>query len=246
MHRLGATPDEAIRLATDVHADPKLRLEGFWTHFADADHDLAFTKQQLRIFLDARAALIRAGATGFISHAANSAATLRLPEARLDLVRAGLILYGVRPVAGWSDLPSLKPALTWQTIVTNVVSLSAGETVGYGRRFTAKQPARVATIAAGYADGLHWRAAERGCAIVRGVRVPFAGSISMDQAALDVSTMPGIQVGDVVTLIGRDGDAIVTAGDLAEASGTISWDVLCAISSRVPRRYLTSGVGFVE
>ncbi len=168
MHRLGATPDEAIRLATDVHADPKLRLEGFWTHFADADRDLAFTTEQLRVFLDARAALIRAGVTGFISHAANSAATLRLPEARLDLVRAGLILYGVRPAASWKDLPTLRPALTWQTIVTNVASVPAGETVGYGRRFTAKQSARVATIAAGYADGLHWRAAERGCAIVRG------------------------------------------------------------------------------
>ena len=135
MHRLGATPDQAVRLATEVHADPHLRLEGFWTHFADADRDLEFTKDQLRSFLDARAALVRAGVTGFISHAANSAATLRLPEARLDLVRAGLILYGVRPASSWSDLPSLRPALTWQTIVTNVVSVRAGETVGYGRRF---------------------------------------------------------------------------------------------------------------
>jgi alanine racemase len=237
MHRLGATPEEGIRLATEVHADPHLRLDGFWTHFADADHDLAFTTQQLRIFLDARAALIRGGVTGFISHAANSAATLRLPEARLDLVRAGLILYGVRPVASWTDLPMLRPALTWQTIVTNVVSLTAGETVGYGRRFTAKQPARVATIAAGYADGLQWRAAERGGAIVRGTRVPFAGSISMDQAALDVGAVPNVQVGDVVTLIGRDGDATMSADDLAETAGTISYEVLCGISSRVPRRY---------
>ena len=238
MHRLGATPDEAIKLATEVHADPHLRLEGFWTHFADADRDLAFTTNQLHIFLDARAALVRAGVSGFISHAANSAAILRLPEARLDLVRAGLILYGVRPVPGWSDLPSLRPALTWQTIVTNVVAVAAGESVGYGRRFSAKQPARVATIAAGYADGLHWRAAERGGAIIRGIRVPFAGSISMDQAALDVASVPGVEVGDVVTLIGQDGDAVLTADDLADAAGTISYEALCAISNRVPRRYL--------
>jgi alanine racemase len=238
MHRLGAGPDEAIKLATEVHADPNLRLEGFWTHFADADRDLAFTTQQLQLFLDARAALVRAGVTGFISHAANSAALLRVPEARLDLVRAGLILYGVRPVPSWKDLPTLRPALTWQTIVTNVVSVPAGGTVGYGRRFTARQPVRVATIAAGYADGLQWRAAEKGCAIVRGTRVPFAGSISMDQAALDVAAVPSVQVGDVVTLIGSDGDAKLTADDLAEASGTISYEVLCGISSRVPRRYL--------
>jgi alanine racemase len=237
MHRLGASPDDAVRLATEVHADPHLRLEGFWTHFADADRDPAFTAQQLRVFLDARAALIRTGVTGFISHAANSAATLRLSEARLDLVRAGLILYGVRPVRSWADLPSLRPALAWQTIVTNLVSLPPGETVGYGRRFTATQPARVATIAAGYADGLQWRAAERGCAIVRGTRVPFAGSISMDQAALDVAAVPNVQVGDVVTMIGRDGDAVLTADDLADAAGTISYEVLCGISNRVPRRY---------
>jgi alanine racemase len=238
MHRLGASPHEAIRLATEIHGDPRLRLEGFWTHFADADRDLAFTREQLRIFLDARAALVRHGVTGFICHAANSAASLRLPEARLDLVRAGLILYGVRPVQSWNDLPSLRPALTWQTIVTHVASLPAGETVGYGRRFKARQPVRVATIAAGYADGLHWRAAETGSALVRGMRVPFAGSISMDQASLDVSTVPGVDVGDVVTLIGRDGDAVLTAGDLADAAGTISYEVLCAISYRVPRRYL--------
>jgi len=237
MHRLGAPPDEAIRLAIDVHADPHLRLEGFWTHFADADRDLAFTAQQLRVFLDARAALVRAGVTGFISHAANSAAILRLPEARLDLVRAGLILYGVRPARDWRDLPTLRPALSWQTIVTNVASVPAGESVGYGRRFTAKQPARVATIAAGYADGLHWRAAETGGAIVRGTRVAFAGSISMDQAALDVAAVPNVQVGDIVTLIGHDADAVLTADDLAEAAGTISYEVLCGISNRVPRRY---------
>ncbi len=237
MHRLGAAPEEAIRLATEVNKDPHLRLDGFWTHFADADGDLAFTMQQLQIFLDARAALVRAGVAGFISHAANSAAILRLPEARLDMVRAGLILYGVRPVRSWTDLPTLKPALAWQTIVTNVVSVPAGGTVGYGRRFTARQPARVATIAAGYADGLHWRAAERGCAVVRGMRVPFAGSISMDQAALDVAAVPDVQVGDVVTLIGSDRDVQLTADDLADASGTISYEVLCGISNRVPRRY---------
>lgn len=238
IHRLGATPDEAVRLATEVHADPFLRLEGFWTHFADADRDLAFTREQLRIFLDARAALVRAGVTGFISHAANSAGLLCLAEARLDLVRAGLVLYGLRPRRSWTELPSLKPALSWQTIVTNVVSVPKGESVGYGRTFTAPSDARVATIAVGYGDGLHRQASNRGSAIVRGRLVPIVGAISMDQAALDVTGVPDITAGDVVTLIGRDGGATLTADDLAEASGTISWEILCAISYRVPRRYL--------
>lgn len=238
MHRLGASLDEAARLATEVHADPHLRLEGFWTHFADADADLAFTKEQLRQFLDARAALVRAGVTGFISHAANSAGLLRLPEARLDLVRAGLILYGVRPVRTWTDLAALKPALTWRTVVTNVVKVPKGDGVGYGRRFTAATDARVATIALGYGDGLHRQASTRGRAIVRGMAVPLAGAVSMDQSGLDVTSIPDVAIGDVVTLIGQDGGATLTADDLAEASGTISWEVLCAISSRVPRRYL--------
>jgi alanine racemase len=238
MHRLGATPEHAVRLATDVHADPRLRLEGFWTHFADADRDPAFTREQLHRFLQARTALIKAGVTGFLSHAANSPGLLHFPEARLDLVRAGLIVYGVRPVRGWSDLPGLRPALRWQTTVTNVVTVQKGEGVGYGRTFTAGEPARVASIAVGYADGLHRRASDGGRAIVRGVAVPMAGTISMDQAALDVSTVPGVRVGDVVTLIGQDGGATLTADDLAEASGTISYEVLCAISGRVPRRYL--------
>ncbi|TMG19531.1 MAG: alanine racemase [Chloroflexi bacterium] len=238
MHRLGAAPDEAVKLALDVHADPNLRLEGFWTHFADADGDAAFTKEQLRVFLDARAALVRGGVANFMSHAAGSAGLLRFPEARLDLVRAGLLIYGVRPVRRWDDLPTLRPALTWQTVVTHVAAVPKGESVGYGRRFTAQAPVRVATIALGYADGLHRRASEGGQAIVRGVVVPMAGTISMDQAALDVTNVRGVAPGDVVTLIGRDGQAMLTADDLAQASGTISYEVLCAISSRVPRRHL--------
>ena len=238
MHRLGAVPEEAVQLAMDVDADPNLQLEGFWTHFADADRDLAFTKEQLRIFLDARAALVRGGVANFLSHAAGSAGLLRLPEARLDLVRAGLIIYGVRPVRGWTDLPTLRPALTWQTIVTHVMTVPTGGSVGYGRRFRAQAPARVATIALGYADGLHRSASEGGQAIVRGMVVPMAGTISMDQAALDVTNVRGVAPGDVVTLIGRDGQAMLTADDLAQASGTISYEVLCAISSRVPRRHL--------
>ena len=237
MHRLGAAPAEAVRVAVEVAADPNLRLEGFWTHFADAK-DAAFTREQLHIFLDARTALLRAGVTNFLSHAAGSSGLLHFPEARLDLVRPGLIIYGVRPVPSWSDLPGLRPALRWQTIVTHLVTVPIGESVGYGRRFIARQPARVATIAVGYADGLHRRASESGRAIVRGVAVPIAGTISMDQAALDVTAVPGAAVGDVVTLIGQDGSTSLTAHDLAEASGTISYEVLCAISSRVPRRYL--------
>ena len=238
MHRLGAPRDEAIRLAKAVHDDPNLRLEGFWTHFADADGDLDFTRAQLERFLDARDELVAHGVKGFMSHAANSAGLLRIAQARLDLVRAGLIIYGVRPVRNSTDLPGLRPALTWRSVVTNVVDVPAGESVGYGRRFSAERaPARVATIAVGYADGLHRVLSNRGSALVRGRKVPIVGTISMDQAALDVTALPEVRVGDVVTLIGEDGGACQSADDLADAGGTIAYEVLCAISSRVQRRY---------
>ncbi|HEY9289307.1 MAG TPA: alanine racemase [Candidatus Dormibacteraeota bacterium] len=238
MHRLGASPERAVGLARAVHDDPRLRLEGFWTHFADADGDLDFTRAQLGRFLEAREALSAQGVTGFLSHAANSAGLLRIAQARLDLVRAGLILYGVRPVRNSPELPGLRPALTWRTVVTHIVDVPVGESVGYGRRFTAERtPARVATIAVGYADGLHRACSTRGSALVRGRRVPIAGTISMDQAALDVTSAPAVRVGDTVTLIGEDGGACQSADDLADAAGTIAYEVLCAISSRVQRRY---------
>ena len=235
MNRLGAPAGDAVRLVRELRRSPNLRLEGFWTHFASAESEPDFTRQQLAAYLEARTRIVQEGASGFISHAANSAALLRLPEARLDMVRAGLIIYGVRPVQDWRDLPSLRPALSWQAMVTNVHLVPVGGTVGYGRRFTAAQPTKVATLAAGYADGLHRRLSNRGRAVVRGQIVPIVGTISMDQATVDVSTVPGVEIGDIACLIGSDGEASWQADDVA--GETISYEVLCAISARVPRRY---------
>jgi alanine racemase len=237
MHRLGAPGGDAVRLVRELLRSPNLRLEGFWTHFASAESDPDFTRRQLDSYLEARTQILREGARGFISHAANSAGLLRLPEARLDMVRAGLVIYGVRPVQEWRVLPSLRPALSWHALVTNVQQVPVGGTVGYGRRFTATQSTRIATLAAGYADGLHRRLSNRGRAIVRGQLVPIVGTISMDQAAVDVTGVPGVEIGDIACLIGSDGEARWQADDVAEASDTISYEVLCAISARVPRRY---------
>ncbi len=237
MHRLGASADDAVRLVHELRRSPNLRLEGFWTHFAAAEDDPDYTRQQLAAYLKARAQIEQDGASGFISHAANSAALLRFPEARLDAVRAGLIIYGVRPVQEWRDLSTLRPALSWQAMVTNVQLVPVGGTVGYGRRFTAAQPTKIATLAVGYADGLHRRLSNRGSAILRGRLVPIVGTMSMDQTTVDVTTIPRVEIGDIACLIGTDGEARWEADDVAKAAETISYEVLCSIAARVPRRY---------
>lgn len=237
MHRLGAPPEEAVQLARMVRSHPNLQLEAVWTHFASADSDPAFTREQLATFLEVRDRIRRDGAPRFLSHAANSAGLLRFPESRLDLVRAGLALYGVSPNPEWSDLPELRPALSWRTLVTGVHTVPAGGSVGYGRTWTATEPRRVATLAVGYGDGLQRAQSNRGRAIVRGRLAPMVGMVSMDQAALDVTDIPGVAIGDVVTLIGRDGGSELSASTVAAAVDTISWEVLCAISARVVRRY---------
>lgn len=237
MHRLGAAPAEAVTLARRIRTHPNLQLEAVWTHFASAESDPAFTRHQLASLLRVRDQIRSETALPFLSHAANSAGLLGFPEARLDLVRAGLVIYGVSPNPAWTDLPGLQPALTWRTIVTNVQTVPAGAAVGYGQTWTAAEPRRVATLAVGYADGLQRRQSNRGQVLVRGRPAPIVGIVSMDQTAVDVSHIPGVTIGDVATLIGRDGGSELTASAVAAVADTISYEVLSAISARVLRRY---------
>jgi alanine racemase len=237
MHRLGAAPEDAVALASRIRESPNLQLEAVWTHFASADSDPEFTKAQLARFLRVRDQIQNATGLRFLSHAANSAGLLHYPEARLDLVRAGLVVYGLRPDPGWKDLPSLRPALAWRTIVTNVQTVPEAAGVGYGQTWTAPGPRRVATLAVGYGDGLQRHQSNRGHVLLRGKRAPIVGTVSMDQTTVDVTEIPGVTIGDVATLIGRDGASELTASAVAAAVDTISWEVLCAISARVVRRY---------
>jgi alanine racemase len=238
MHRLGATADDALSLARAIRAAPNLELEGVFTHFASAEDDLAFTRAQLAQFLAIRDRIRSETGLRFLSHAANSAGLLRVRESRLDLVRAGLVIYGVSPDPAWTGEPVLRPSLSWRTLVTNVATVPAGDTVGYGRTWTASGQRRVATLAVGYADGLHRRQSNRGRVLVRGQTAPIVGIVSMDQTAVDVTDVPGVVIGDVATLIGRDGASELSASSVGEAADTISYEVLCAISARVPRRYI--------
>ncbi len=241
MHRLGAAADDVMALVLALRDAAHLQLEGLWTHFADAEGDPAFTREQLARYLRVRQRIQAEGASGFISHAANSAGLLRVPESRFDMVRAGLTVYGISPLRDSADLPPLRPALRWRTLVTNVQTIQPGDTVGYGRTFRATAQTRIATLAVGYADGLHRRLSNRGKVIIRGRLAPIVGTISMDQTTVDISAIPGVAIGDTACLIGEENGTRWEARDVAEAADTIPYEVLCAISARVPRRYLHHG-----
>lgn len=235
MGRIGVrTPGEvrAVLEALDG-CGGAVRPEGAFTHFADADgEDMAFTQEQLRRFR----ALTNLLPAGLLLHCANSAAIHRLmPEAAFGMVRMGISLYGCPPVA--TDCP-LRPAMRWTAPVTHVKRIDPGDTVSYGRTFTAQAPTLVATVACGYGDGYHRAAGGKAQALIRGHRVPVIGRICMDQLMLDVSGVPEAAAGDTVTLLGRDGAEEITADEIAGWAGTISYEILLAATGRVNRVWI--------
>ncbi|HEV1996689.1 MAG TPA: alanine racemase [Candidatus Dormibacteraeota bacterium] len=227
MGRFGCAPEEAPSLASFIDKAPGLRLAGTMTHFASADSDEAMTRKQYDRFMDALGAFeVDPG----MRHACNSAGARRFPEFALDAVRSGIALYGC-------EWPGHRPALAFRSAVTHVKTLRVGDAVGYGATWRATSNARVAVVAVGYADGVHRSRSNHGHVLVRGGRAPLIGVVSMDAITIDVSSIPAVQTGDVVTLIGDDGDDRITAEQVAEWSGTISWDVLTSLGMRVERRY---------
>ena len=227
MGRFGCTPAEAPGLARFIGDSSRLQLAGTWTHFASAGSDDAMTQAQFDRFVEAMANFdVDAGRR----HACNSAAALRHPEFGLDAVRCGIAIYGC-------EWPGTRPALALRSVVTHLKTVEAGATVGYGATWKASGKRRVATVSIGYADGVHRARSNRGHVLVRGRPAPLIGVVSMDAITLDVTDVRGVQVGDVATLIGADGDERITAEQVAEWSNTISYEVLTSIGPRVERRY---------
>jgi alanine racemase len=227
MGRFGCPPEEAPELARFIDQAPRLLLAGTWTHFACADTDDPMTKAQFERFTDALDAFdVDPG----LRHACNSMGAHNHPEFALDAVRAGIAIYGC-------EWPGTRPALALRSVVTHVKTVEAGATVGYGATWKAPDKRRVATVAIGYADGVHRARANRGHVLVRGRRAPLIGMVSMDAITLDVTDIPEAKLGDVATLIGADGDNRITAEEVGEWSSTISYEVLTSIGPRVERRY---------
>lgn len=218
---------------------PNLLIEGIYTHFASADQrDLSFAYEQLSRFNQLVNRLKAEGLEIPIRHTANSAAILQLPEAHFELVRPGIIIYGLPPSRQVGHEVGFEQILSWRAKVTQVKTIAAGETVSYGRTFRAAYPTKVATIPVGYADGLRRALSNRGEALVRGGRATMIGRICMDQTMLDVTKIPNVSVGDAVTLLGLDGQDRIEATEMASWLDTIGYEIVCGISKRVPRVYI--------
>jgi alanine racemase len=238
MHRVGAQPADAVALALAIDEAPGLALCSVFTHCAVADEpDNPFTRVQLERFAEVRADVEAAGVEIPCVHAANTAAAIDHPEARLDLVRCGIGIYGIAPAPALEGRVALEPVLSLRARVSHVNRVAAGEGISYGLRYRPTADATIATVPLGYADGLPRRlGALGGEVLVGGRRRLIAGSVTMDQILVDCGDDP-VAVGDEVVLIGRQGDEVIGAQEWAGLLDTIAYEIVCGISLRVPRTY---------
>jgi alanine racemase len=236
MNRLGFRHDNMERTLPEVAASPHLQIEAVYTHFATADSPdhPAFGEQRDR-FAAALQKLPSLGIDAALQHAANSAALLRDERIWYDFVRPGLLLYGVVPPPLAATLP-LRPALSLHSRIVAVKGIRAGEASGYGLQAPFDRPASIAIVPAGYADGLDLRLAGRGCMLVRGRRAPIVGSVCMDMSMIDVTGME-VATGDEVIIVGSQGDESIGVREMAAAIGTIPYELLCRVGSRIQRVY---------
>lgn len=236
MNRLGFRFDNLNLTLPDVAASPNLDIEGVYTHFATADDlEHPLFDEQRRRFERALTEVRAIGMRPRLRHAANSAAMLRDSGVWFDFVRPGLLLYGVVPPP-LSTTIRLRSVMTLRSRIVAVKGLRTGEWVGYGARFTAERPMNIAVVPAGYADGLDIRLAGRGIVLVRGRRVPIVGAVSMDMITVDVTGL-SVEIGDEVVFVGQQGDARVDVREMAATIGTIPYEILCRIGSRIERIY---------
>jgi len=227
MGRIGLRPDAAAALVRELAPVKGIRVQGLYTHMAKAEDDRNFTTRQLRAFSRVVKSLERDGLRPPLVHAANSAAAIRHPEARFDLVRPGLAAYGL--------YPGFSPVLTLKTKIVYIKTAPAGAVVSYGATWRAKRVSRIATLPIGYGDGYARALSNRASVLVGGRRCPVVGRVTMDQTMIDVTDAPRAHVGDDVVLIGSQNSASVTASELARLCGTIPYETATALSSRVPR-----------
>lgn len=239
MNRIGFFTDRsAIEDIAEICRLENLYCEGIFMHFATADaEDKTFAREQYRVFNEVISKLSERGIEFKIRHCANSAAIVDMPEYALDMVREGIILYGLKPSEEVNPQYELCPAMEFKSHVIFVKELPAGEGVSYGRTYVTERATKVATVAIGYADGYPRSLSSKGYVLIRGKRAPIIGRICMDQMMVDVTDIEDVAVEDVVTLIGKDGNLQITVEELAAISGRFDYEFVCDISDRVERKY---------
>ena len=238
LNRHGLPPDALVALAQRAREAPGVEVEGLFTHFAAAEEgDQRFTRRQFEVLREVSARL------PFVKerHCSASASVLLDREMSLEAVRTGLAMYGYRPAPWCGTDAELRPVMSLRARVARVHDVERGATVGYGRTWAAARPSRIALVMCDYADGYRRGLGNRAHLLVRGRRVPVVGRVAMDMCMADVTAVPGVQAGDVATLLGRDGDERVDADELATLADTISWEILAGVTARVPRLYVQGG-----
>jgi alanine racemase len=235
MGRLGVHPSMAMELLRKIDASPLLELKGIYTHFAESSSPGDFTGKQLAAFKDLTSEYEHAALKTVCKHCANSGAIISAKESWLDMVRPGILLYGYHPAKSTSLRLDVKPVMQVESRVIFIKEVQAGTTISYNRTWTAKEPCRVATIAAGYADGYPRALSNRSAVLIKGKPYKQVGTVTMDQIMVNLGADKDVKKGDKAVLFGWD---TPTAEDIASISGTISYETLCSVSSRVKRIFV--------
>ncbi len=245
MGRIGITPDEeGLEFVRFLIEHPELEVEGIFTHFAKSDEaDKTSANHQLELFQNFIDKIqTELGITIPVKHCSNSAAILEMPQANMDMVRAGITTYGLYPSEEVSkDIVPLRAAMSLYSHIVYCKMIHAGQSVSYGGLFTAQKDTRVATIPVGYGDGFPRSLSGRGYVLIHGKRAPILGRVCMDQFMVDISEIPEAMDGDKVTLLGMDGTERITAEELGELSGRFNYEFVCDLGKRIPRVYLQHG-----
>lgn len=237
MGRIGLWHEEAYGFIKRLRKMRHIRIEGIYTHFASAARDNFFTNYQLESFERLLKRLSSENIHFTYKHAANSIALVDLKKSHFNLVRPGIIVYGMYPKRSFAKILKLKPVLSLKTKIVYLKNVPKGRSISYGRTFITEKDTRIATLPIGYADGYGRILSNRASVLVKGQRAPVVGKITMDQTMIDVGHISGVKIGDEVVLIGRQGKLQMRTEEIARVSRTIPYEIVCSITNRVPRVY---------
>jgi alanine racemase len=239
MGRTGLDYDSAYATLKELASLPSVVMEGIYTHFPDAENeDVGFAKGQLEKFGSLLSRLKDDGIAFELVHAANSAGILNIPQSFFNMVRPGLMIYGLRPAGERASACKVMPVMSFKSCIVQLRRVSSGSFISYGRTYRVSRDSLIGVVPVGYGHGYSWSLSNAGQMLVSGKRVPVVGRVTMDLTMLDVSDVPGVKEGDEVVLFGRQGAEEITADEVARNAGTVSYEILCSIGKRVVRTFI--------